>query len=159
MATVPETSIFTTGIYQLETTDPVEGGAGGIANQQAEELANRTLYLKNNLDIISAKGVIRGVISQTGTSNPTFALSKNTMTGGTLVSIVRTGLGEYIGTVSFDFVKYKTTYKVQNTIDGRNVYMSLIGTNTFYLKTRFSDTNLPCDGAFNESPFEIIIDN
>jgi hypothetical protein len=33
-------------IYQLETTDPVLGGAGGISNQQPQELANRTAKIK-----------------------------------------------------------------------------------------------------------------
>lgn len=36
-------------VYQLETTDPVTGGPGGVANRQAQALLNRTLYLKNAL--------------------------------------------------------------------------------------------------------------
>lgn len=50
MAVLPEISEFTAGIYQLEITDPVEGGADGISNQQAKELANRTLWLKQELE-------------------------------------------------------------------------------------------------------------
>lgn len=46
MANVPETPDYPAGIYQLETSDPVLGGAGGIANRQAEQLANRTAWLK-----------------------------------------------------------------------------------------------------------------
>ena len=34
------------GVYQIETTDPVQGGAGGIDNQPHQELVNRTGYLK-----------------------------------------------------------------------------------------------------------------
>lgn len=48
MAGVPEVSVFTPQVYQLETTDPIEGGPDGISNQQAKALANRTLWLKNN---------------------------------------------------------------------------------------------------------------
>lgn len=48
MANVTETSTWETGIYQLETTDPVEGGAGGISNQQAKQLGNRTKWLKDH---------------------------------------------------------------------------------------------------------------
>lgn len=55
MATLPETSVFTAGIYQLETTDPVEGGASGKANQQGKELANRTLWLKNQIEAMAWK--------------------------------------------------------------------------------------------------------
>lgn len=49
MATLQEVAQWVEGIYQLETTDPVMGGADGIDNRQAKELANRTLFLKNKL--------------------------------------------------------------------------------------------------------------
>ncbi|MFP1790397.1 hypothetical protein ACLED1_13555 [Lonsdalea quercina] len=54
MAELTEKAEWTDGIYQLETSDPVVGGPGGISNRQAQELAYRTLYLKNNLDATSA---------------------------------------------------------------------------------------------------------
>ena len=37
------------GVYQLEGTDKVQGGAGGIANRQATELAKRTRNLHDRL--------------------------------------------------------------------------------------------------------------
>ncbi len=37
------------GVYQLEESDPVQGGADGIANRQARELATRTRNLHNRL--------------------------------------------------------------------------------------------------------------
>ena len=46
MATLNESAVWEDGIYQLETSDPVLGGPGGIANRQAEQLANRTSFLK-----------------------------------------------------------------------------------------------------------------
>lgn len=46
MANLPETPVWETGIYQLEETDPVQGGPNGIDNQQGKQLANRTLWLK-----------------------------------------------------------------------------------------------------------------
>lgn len=49
MANLTETETFDAGVYQLETTDLVLGGAGAIANDQAQALANRTKYLKANL--------------------------------------------------------------------------------------------------------------
>jgi len=45
MAYVAESQVYTEGIYQLETTDPVIGGTSGIANQQAKDLANRTVVV------------------------------------------------------------------------------------------------------------------
>jgi hypothetical protein len=46
MANVVETPQWEGGIYQLETSDPVEGGPDGIDNVQARQLGNRTVYLK-----------------------------------------------------------------------------------------------------------------
>lgn len=49
MATLPEIPIYPAGIYQLETTDPVMAGPGGIDNAQASELAQRTAWLRREL--------------------------------------------------------------------------------------------------------------
>lgn len=49
MANLTEKQTWETGIYQLETTDPVEGGAEGKSNQQAKQLANRTAWLKKQV--------------------------------------------------------------------------------------------------------------
>ncbi len=50
MANLPESSTWETGIYQLETTDPVIGGLNGTSNTQGKQLANRTKYLKDMVD-------------------------------------------------------------------------------------------------------------
>lgn len=50
MSNLTEEAVWEEGVYQLETTDPVKGGAGGISNRQAEQLANRTVYLKLKID-------------------------------------------------------------------------------------------------------------
>lgn len=50
MANVTETPSYDAGIYQIETTDPVLGGPNGIANAQAKGLANRTAFLKQQID-------------------------------------------------------------------------------------------------------------
>lgn len=44
--TLTEEATFEQGIYQIELSDPVIGGADGIANLQAKQLANRTNWLK-----------------------------------------------------------------------------------------------------------------
>jgi len=50
MATLTEVIEWTEGIYQLETDDPVLGGADGIDNVQAKQLANRTQWLKQQME-------------------------------------------------------------------------------------------------------------
>ncbi len=50
MANLVETSVFEEGIYQLEEEDVVLGGPDGIDNVQPRQLANRTKYLKDQLE-------------------------------------------------------------------------------------------------------------
>jgi hypothetical protein len=54
MANLVETGAYDAGVYQIETADPVSGGALGIANKPLINLANRTAYLKAITDQISA---------------------------------------------------------------------------------------------------------
>lgn len=54
MANVTEIPSYDTGIYQIETTDPVLGGPNGIANAQAKGLANRTAFLKQQIDQLNS---------------------------------------------------------------------------------------------------------
>ena len=51
MANLYEKIEWTAGIRQLETTDAVMGGPDGIDNIQAKQLANRTQYLKYQIEI------------------------------------------------------------------------------------------------------------
>lgn len=54
MANQPEQPIFDPGVYQLETTDPVLGGIGGLSNIPLLSLTNRTSWLKQEVDTINA---------------------------------------------------------------------------------------------------------
>jgi len=54
MANVTETPAWESGIYRIETTDPILGGETGTANIQAKQLANRTLWLKVRADQVDA---------------------------------------------------------------------------------------------------------
>jgi hypothetical protein len=51
MADLIELEQWEAGIYQLETDDPVLGGVDGIDNLQAKQLANRTKYLKAQVEL------------------------------------------------------------------------------------------------------------
>ncbi len=52
MADITEEEKWDDGVYQLETTDPVEGGAGGIDNKPHKALANRTVWLKKQIETV-----------------------------------------------------------------------------------------------------------
>lgn len=49
MANLNETATWEVGVYQWETSDPVQGGPNGIDNKPTRQLANRTLWLKNEI--------------------------------------------------------------------------------------------------------------
>lgn len=50
MGKITENSNYEQEIYLIETTDPVQGGVNGVSNKQAHQLANRTAYLKADVD-------------------------------------------------------------------------------------------------------------
>lgn len=61
MANLTESSTFEAAIYKLKTSDPIEAGdpvfdggepTGGWANAQAQQLANRTKWLKDFVDLL-----------------------------------------------------------------------------------------------------------
>lgn len=62
-----EAATYGANIYQIETTDAVVGGAEGISNRQAKELANRTAYLKAHVDKLESGAA--NYASDTGAAN------------------------------------------------------------------------------------------
>jgi len=50
MAYLTEQATYEPGIYQIECTDPIQGGQDGISNVQAKQLANRTTYIKSRFE-------------------------------------------------------------------------------------------------------------
>lgn len=50
MAVINEQATWAEDIYLIDPNDPVQGGAGGIDNLPHEQLANRTAYLKQELE-------------------------------------------------------------------------------------------------------------
>lgn len=73
MANVTETSTWESGIYQLETTDSVEGGSDGISNLQAKQLGNRTKWLYDQLPV--KKGWVTGINPGSGNIGDSFSCS------------------------------------------------------------------------------------
>ncbi|UTU48067.1 phage tail protein [Mergibacter septicus] len=71
MANLQVSPSWETGIYQIETSDPVVGGENGIANRQAKQLAARTLYLKQQLETLANKRASTTQIGQVQLTNAT----------------------------------------------------------------------------------------
>lgn len=71
MANQPESATYDAGVYQLEVTDPVQGGVGGTSNTPLLNLANRTTWLKQQVDALnSAQGGLAPINSPTFTGTP-----------------------------------------------------------------------------------------
>jgi hypothetical protein len=50
MAAITESALWTNDIYRIEENDPVEGGEAGVDNRPHKDLANRTLWLKQQVE-------------------------------------------------------------------------------------------------------------
>jgi hypothetical protein len=67
MANQPELDQWDSGVYQLEQTDPVLAGLGGVSNKPLVNLANRTKYLYNR--IAEILGIAKAYSLAGGTAN------------------------------------------------------------------------------------------
>ncbi|WP_323119979.1 gp53-like domain-containing protein [Burkholderia alba] len=95
MANINEVDQFDNGVYQIEKTDPVLGGVGGIANMQAVNLANRTRYLFNRISEIFAQFAQKDSPAFTGSPQaPTAAQGNNTTILAT-TAFVQRALGSF----------------------------------------------------------------
>lgn len=108
-------------VYQLEITDPVEAGPGGIDNLQPQQLVDRTQYLKDRIDAIQPfipvfRGWLSGLNPGTGTTGAAVTHSY----GISSASIVQSQVS---GTAA------STEYVVNLSVS--------IGTTNFYVRTFF----------------------
>lgn len=71
MTNLVETATYDAGVYQIETTDLVKGGATGVTNTPLRNLANRTAYLKQKVDALAGNS-LENYVSDASASGPTF---------------------------------------------------------------------------------------
>lgn len=129
MANLTETSTWENGIYQLETTDPVEGGSGGISNQQAKQLGNRTKWLYDKVQKFLPKN--RGYFTGLNVSFSTGPL----ICSGDIVSATAIALtGDSVVTVTMLNEMPSTNYKVNVSLQS--------------LSTNINDDNDICTPVF-----------
>lgn len=100
MANLPESATYDAGVYQLELTDPVQGGPTGVSNAPLKNLANRTAWLKSQIDGIKDGAV--GLALYARLASPTFTGSPSAPTAA---------LGD-------NTTKLATTAFVQETLGG-----------------------------------------
>lgn len=89
MANVPESATFDVGIYQIELIDAVIGGVNGISNLQAKGLANRTTWLKQQVDalnLLSGTGIPAFSTGSSYTGGKQVIYQKNIWQANTAIS-------------------------------------------------------------------------
>jgi microcystin-dependent protein len=114
MANLTESSTYEAGIYQLETSDPCLAGPSGVLNTPHKQLANRTKFLKDAVDVLAAAG----------TTEATARAAADTLINTELrlwrevVSISETG-----GVIPLAYADVKgTIYRVGSTSEGEADY-------------------------------------
>lgn len=65
MAGVQETAKWENHVYRIEENDPVHGGEDGVTNKPIKHLANRTLFLRKQLQLAGQKLVPKKLTSTT----------------------------------------------------------------------------------------------
>lgn len=133
MANQPETSTWEAGIYQLETTDPVEGGVGGVSNEPLRQLGNRTKFLKDELVRIEAYGYkFKDVVVYTGGTVSLAAVdigklivlnSTTSSSGGNKITLPPSANvedGTHIAVLFKDLLSFTIQPSGSDTIDGGN---------------------------------------
>ena len=133
MANQPETSTWETGIYQLETTDPVEGGVGGVSNEPLRQLGNRTKFLKDEIARIDGYGYkFKDVVVYTGGTTALAAAdvgklyvlnSTTTSPGGNKITLppsADVADGTHIAVLFKDNLTFTIQPAGSDTVDGGN---------------------------------------
>ncbi|HDR1925659.1 TPA: tail fiber protein [Pasteurella multocida] len=104
MAGLNETNKWETEIYRIEENDPVHGGEDGITNKPLKQLANRTKYLKGELEkryiaqdaSTEQKGLVQLDSSTDSNAEDKAATPKAVNIVKALVIAVRNALNNYI---------------------------------------------------------------
>jgi len=147
MANLTELSQWENGIYQLETTDSVEAGAGGISNEQARLLGNRTKWLYDQLipknkgyviipDIVPSSGI---TLTQSGfTSAVTF--SSGTMTDETFFLVTMSSAMNNTDYRIESFVEALGTLNTSNDYIG--LCFKIVSTTQFQIAIKESDPGI-----------------
>lgn len=95
MANVTEGSNWESGIYRIETTDPVGGGESGIDNLPHKQLAARTQYLKAFADeVLAARGSLPSLDARLDLFEPLEASTTNAIISLAMAAMSQAGLAQ-----------------------------------------------------------------
>ena len=134
MANLSEISRWEVGIYQWETSDPVQGGPNGIDNRPTRELANRTRWLYDELGRVKARMDDPNFYKSITVSDSKALFDANNYlhigadAAGGYIRNKKTGKGIQLkndGTLQYDGADVITTRKVSNNPDDHTVIQTV----------------------------------
>lgn len=98
MANLKEESKWEDGVYQFETSDPVQGGPDGVDNVPTKQLANRTRHLKDRADGNDKRvGDVSGQVDALGKRVDALGTDKLPIAGGTMQGVLKAKVGAITG--------------------------------------------------------------
>lgn len=171
MANLTESAVYEAGIYQLETTDPVIGGASGISNLQAKQLANRTKFLYDELvtagvgsqaldfsgDLDDLKGPAFVLVHSTATNKPISGVGHLIVTGrqsvaevGDVPAAAQLFLSQQVNRMYFRFAagtSWTSWYGLQTTTAATTFQTQFSGMVAHFGTATAPSGWLPCNGA------------
>lgn len=138
--------------------DPIVSGDTTIVNT-GDTVSEAFNEIVNNLSIQTYK-TFRGLLSQSGTSNPTLIILENTL--GVSLTTFRDGEGQYkLFSSSPIFLDDKTFFNIQlNSLFQRKVEMAKASDSEFRINTYMPGESCcygTIDDALTKSPIEIIV--
>lgn len=144
---IPTTIASATSSYDLLTYNLT----AGTSQYNLSRVPNTTFATPASVTAVSRPyKVWSGLVSQTGTSNPTATVLENTL-GGT-PSFARTSSGAYTITLTGAFTNNKTFIQWSNPYPTYQLYLTYVSANIINITT-------PSDGVLSATPIEIRVYN
>lgn len=131
MADIAETPVWEDAVVQIETTDLVLGGASGPPNLQAQDLANRTAYLKARIESLTEQPLAAIPYPTIATADNRLAITPAAATAGGTVSIAAGGrltLAEEVAAAA--------TGRMRSHITSAYTSADLLANQTYFLRAQ-----------------------
>ena len=147
MANIPESDVFPEGVYQIETTDPVLGGApneatgGGLINIPLQHLARRTRWLKARVDelVETVEPIATKVEAEAGAANDRMMTPLRVKQAVTaLIGGIATSAGFAVSLATNGYIKLPTWLGGLTMQWGRSPDIDATGFSTFTFPIAFS---------------------
>ena len=125
MGVISESAVWEDSVLQIEVGDPVGGGPSAVVNLQAQDLANRTKFLKGKVDLLLARVPVGALVTMPVDDVPAHCLECNgaeisRATYPELFAVIGTTYGAGDGSTTFKIPDLRGEF-VRGLDNGRGV--------------------------------------